>query len=129
MKPVKNLRWGIVAVLFCSTTINYIDRQTLSVLSPVIMQELHLNHVDYSRIVSAFQVTYALTWLVGGVFLDVVGTRLGLALAIAWWSVAGMLTSFGRSVNFVVVIYSESRFSISILIPPYQIFNRVFPSI
>jgi ACS family hexuronate transporter-like MFS transporter len=87
-----------VAVLFCSTTINYIDRQTLSVLSPVIMQELHLNHVDYSRIVSAFQVTYALTWLVGGVFLDIVGTRLGLAVAIAWWSVAGMLTSLGRSV-------------------------------
>lgn len=98
MKPVKHLRWGIVAVLFCSTTINYIDRQTLSVLSPVIMQELHLNHVDYSRIVSAFQVTYALTWLVGGVFLDIVGTRLGLAVAIAWWSVAGMLTSLGRSV-------------------------------
>lgn len=98
MKPVKHLRWGIVAILFCSTTINYIDRQTLSVLSPVIMQELHLNHVDYSRIVSAFQVTYALTWLVGGVFLDIVGTRLGLALAIIWWSVAGMLTSLGRSV-------------------------------
>jgi ACS family hexuronate transporter-like MFS transporter len=98
VKPVKHVRWGIVAVLFCSTTINYIDRQTLSVLSPVIMQELHLNHVDYSHIVSVFQITYALTWLVGGVFLDIVGTRVGLAVAIAWWSVAGMLTSLGRSV-------------------------------
>jgi ACS family hexuronate transporter-like MFS transporter len=98
LKPVKHLRWWIVFVLFLSTTINYIDRQTLSVLSPVILRELHLNHVDYSKIVSAFQWTYAVTWLIGGVFLDMVGTRLGLALAIVWWSVASMLTSLGNSV-------------------------------
>ncbi|MBI1941238.1 MAG: MFS transporter [Acidobacteria bacterium] len=99
MKPKTRIRWWIIGTLFLSTTINYIDRQTLSVLSPVILKELNLTHVDYSKIVSAFQVTYAITWLVGGVFLDVVGTRLGLALAVCWFSVASMLTGLANSVR------------------------------
>lgn len=99
MKPIKRLRWWIIGTLFLSTTINYIDRQTLSVLAPVILKELNLSHVDYSKIVSAFQVTYALTWLAGGIFLDVVGTRLGLALAVCWFSIASMLTGLANSVR------------------------------
>lgn len=110
MKPFRHLRWWIVGTLFASTTINYIDRQALSVLSPVILKELNLSHLDYSRIVSAFQITYAVTWLVGGVFLDVVGTRLGLALAVIWWSVASMLTSFASS----VLSFSFFRFLLGI---------------
>lgn len=110
MKPFRHLRWWIVGTLFASTTINYIDRQALSVLSPVILKELNLSHLDYSRIVSAFQITYAVTWLAGGVFLDVVGTRLGLALAVIWWSVASMLTSFASS----VLSFSFFRFLLGI---------------
>ena len=68
MRPKTRVRWWIIGTLFLSTTVNYIDRQTLSVLSPVILKELNLSHVDYSKIVSAFQVTYAVTWLVAAVF-------------------------------------------------------------
>lgn len=98
VKPLRHLRWWIVWTLFFSTVINYIDRQTLSVLAPLITREFHMTNADYSRIVSAFQVAYAATWLVGGVFIDVVGARLGLTLAMIWWSVASMLPGLANSV-------------------------------
>ena len=94
----KRIRWWIVWALFGSTVINYISRQTFSVLAPVITKELHLSHTDLSHIFSAFQISYAGMWLIGGVLLDVVGTRLGLTLAVIWWSVISMLTGFANSV-------------------------------
>jgi len=96
--PSKRIRWWIVWALFGSTVINYISRQTFSVLAPVITQELHFSHTDLSRIFSAFQISYAGMWLIGGVLLDIVGTRLGLALAVIWWSAISMVTGFANSV-------------------------------
>jgi MFS transporter, ACS family, hexuronate transporter len=98
MKPKTHLRWWIAWTLFCSTVINYIDRQTLSVLAPVIMQELHMTHEQYSYVVSAFQIAYACMWLVGGVIIDIIGTRLGLTVAMIWWSISSMLPALARSV-------------------------------
>ena len=83
--------------LFISTTINYLNRQTLSVLAPLISKQFHLSHTELSSIFGAFQFTYAATWLVGGVFLDIVGTRLGLSLAVIWWSLISIGTSFANS--------------------------------
>jgi MFS transporter, ACS family, aldohexuronate transporter len=103
MKPIKHLRWWIVWTLFCSTVINYINRQTLSVLAPVIMQRFHMTHEDYSYVVSAFQVAYAGMWLVGGVIIDVIGTRMGLTLAMIWWSLSSMLHSLAGSVFSLAV--------------------------
>ena len=110
MKPLKRLRWWIVWTLFFSTVINYISRQTFSVLAPVITAELHLTHTQLSTIFSAFQIAYAGTWLVGGVLLDIIGTRLGLALAVIWWSVVSMLTGFANS----VLSFSVFRFFLGI---------------
>jgi ACS family hexuronate transporter-like MFS transporter len=90
-------RWWIVWTLFFSTAINYINRQTLSVLAPVISREFHLNHSQLSNIFGAFQFAYAGTWLIGGIFLDLVGTRLGLSIAVIWWSVVSIITSFANS--------------------------------
>jgi ACS family hexuronate transporter-like MFS transporter len=90
-------RWWIVWTLFASTTINYLNRQTLSVLAPLISKQFHLSHIELSSIFGAFQFTYAATWLVGGVFLDIVGTRLGLSIAVIWWSLVSMVTSFANS--------------------------------
>ena len=86
-------RWWTAWTLFCSTIINYINRQTLSVLAPVITREFHLPHSQLSNIFGAFQIAYAGTWLIGGIFLDIVGTRLGLSIAVVWWSVVSLLTS------------------------------------
>ena len=110
MKPLKRLRWWIVWTLFFSTVINYINRQTFSVLAPVISKELNLSHTDLSLVFSAFQISYAGTWLVGGVLLDVIGTRLGLALAVVWWSVVSMLTGLANS----ILTFSVFRFLLGI---------------
>jgi ACS family hexuronate transporter-like MFS transporter len=90
-------RWWIVWTLFFSTAINYINRQTLSVLAPVISKQFHLSHAELSNIFGAFQIAYAATWLLGGIFLDIAGTRLGLTIAVIWWSVISCLTSFANS--------------------------------
>jgi ACS family hexuronate transporter-like MFS transporter len=110
VKPLKRLRWWIVWTLFFSTVINYINRQTFSVLAPVITKELNLTHTDLSHVFSAFQIAYAGTWLVGGVLLDIIGTRLGLALAVVWWSAVSMLTGLANS----VLSFSVFRFLLGI---------------
>ena len=92
------VRWWIVWTLFFSTVINYISRQTFSVLAPMIASQYHLTHANLATIFGAFQVSYALAWLLGGIFLDAVGTRLGLALAVVFWSLVNMLTGFASSV-------------------------------
>lgn len=98
MRPTRHLRWWIAGTLFLSTIINYISRQTFSVLAPVITQEFHLDHAGLSRILSAFLLSYAGMGLVGGVLLDIIGARLCLALAVIWWSVMGILTGFANSI-------------------------------
>jgi ACS family hexuronate transporter-like MFS transporter len=91
-------RWWIVWTLFFSTAVNYISRQTFSVLSPMIAAQFHFSHTDLSKIFGAFQISYALTWLLGGIFLDAVGTRIGLTVAVIFWSVVNILTGFASSV-------------------------------
>ena len=90
-------RWVICALLFFATTINYIDRQVLGILAPDLQREIGWSELDYGRIVIAFQVSYAVMMLVWGGILDRVGTKVGLGLAVAWWSLAGMGTAFARS--------------------------------
>src|SRR6202795_397210 len=97
-KKLGGVRWWIVWTLFFSTVTNYISRQTFSVLSPMIAAQYHLSHTDLAKIVGAFQFSYAVTWLLGGIFLDAVGTRLGLALAVIFWSVVNIFTGFAGTV-------------------------------
>jgi ACS family hexuronate transporter-like MFS transporter len=101
-KPIRprrtgRVRWWIVWTLFFSTAINYISRQTFSVLAPLITEQFHLTHTELARILGAFQISYAVTWLLGGIFLDAVGTRIGLAVAVVFWSLVNILTSFATS--------------------------------
>ncbi len=110
MKPTRRLRWWIVWTLFFSTVINYVDRQTLSNLAPVITKEFHMTNAEYGLVVSSFQIAYAVMWLVGGVLLDLIGTRLGLTIAMIWWSLASMLPSLAHSVRFLAL----SRFLLGI---------------
>ncbi|MBL8213792.1 MAG: MFS transporter [Bryobacterales bacterium] len=88
--------WLIVALLGIATAINYIDRQTLSILSPQIRAEFHLSEQDYANIVTAFLVPYTLMYALGGRLMDAIGVRLGLSLALGWWSIATMLTAWAR---------------------------------
>jgi ACS family hexuronate transporter-like MFS transporter len=87
-------RWAIGGVLFASTVINYVDRQTLSVLAPHLKTEFHWSNQDFALIIIAFRVAYAVMQTVSGRLIDRLGTRNGLSLAVLWYSVAAMATSF-----------------------------------
>ena len=93
-RPIKNLRWWIGGLLFASTVINYIDRQTLSVLAPYLKIQYHWNNEDFALIVIAFRVAYSVGQTISGRIIDRVGTRKGLTFTVIWYSVAAMLTSF-----------------------------------
>src|SRR5829696_2680856 len=92
-RVVPHLRWWIGALLFASTVINYIDRQALNVLAPVLKAEYRWTNSDFALIVIAFRASYAVVQLVGGRLVDVLGTRRGLGIAVAWYSAMAMLTS------------------------------------
>src|SRR5262249_47880056 len=98
-RVIPNLRWWIGGLLFASTVINYIDRQTLNVLAPYLKAEYHWTNRDFALIVIAFRLSYAVVQLVGGRLVDVLGTRRGLGLAVAWYSVTAMLTSLANGLG------------------------------
>ena len=97
------LRWAIGGLLFLSTVINYIDRQTLSVLAPYIKTEFQWSNTDFAMLIIAFRIAYAGGQTICGRLLDRVGTRTGLTVSVAFYSVAAMLTSLAtgfRSLAF-----------------------------
>lgn len=98
-RPIKNLRWYIAILLCFSSELNYMDRQTLSVLADTIQRELHLTTMDYSRITSSFLGSYAVMYAVSGKLIDVLGTRRGFMIFVSGWSVANMLHAFANSVT------------------------------
>jgi ACS family hexuronate transporter-like MFS transporter len=92
-KPISSLRWWIGGLLFASTVINYIDRQTLSLLAPYLKIQYHWTNSDYANIAIAFRVAYSIGQTVFGRVIDRIGTRRGLTLTVIWYSVVSILTS------------------------------------
>jgi len=92
-RPIPSLRWWIGGLLFASTVINYIDRQTLSLLAPYLKLEYHWTNSDYASIAIAFRVAYSLGQTGFGKLMDRIGTRRGLTLSVIWYSAISMLTS------------------------------------
>jgi ACS family hexuronate transporter-like MFS transporter len=97
--PIRNLRWYIGGLLFLSTVINYIDRQTLSFLAPYIKSSYEWSNSDFAVLIIAFRVAYALGQTGAGRFLDWIGTRLGLSISVAFYSTASMLTSLATGLR------------------------------
>jgi ACS family hexuronate transporter-like MFS transporter len=95
-RPVSNLRWWIGGILLASTIINYIDRQTLSLLAPFLKVEYHWTNTDYANIVIGFRIAYTLGQTIFGRFIDRVGTRRGLSLTVMLYSIVSMATSLAR---------------------------------
>ena len=96
-------RWGIATLLFASTTINYIDRQTLSVLAPYLKRDYSWSNSDFAWIVIAFRAAYTIFQVVSGRLLDKLGTRRGLSFAVAWYSIVAMATSMASGLKSFAV--------------------------
>lgn len=97
-RPIPSLRWWIGGILFASTVINYIDRQTLSILAPFLKQEYHWTNTDYAAIAIAFRIAYSIGQTVCGRQIDRVGTRLGLTISVTWYSIVSLLTSLASGI-------------------------------
>lgn len=98
-KPIRSLRWWIGAMLFASTVINYIDRQTLSTLAPFLKKEYEWTNTDYALLVVAFRIAYSFGQTIFGRMMDRIGTLRGLTYSVIAYSIASMLTSFARGLH------------------------------
>ena len=92
-----HVRWIVCILLLFATTINYIDRQVLGILAPTLQKEIGWNEVEYGYIVTAFQFAYAFGLVLVGRILDVIGTKLGFAVSIIFWSIAAMAHALVRT--------------------------------
>jgi MFS transporter, ACS family, hexuronate transporter len=99
LRPIRNLRWWIAGLLFASTVINYIDRQTLSALAPFLKRDYHWTNTDFATVLIAFRLAYTIMQGGGGRMLDWLGTRLGLTLSVAFYSTVACLTAFADGLN------------------------------
>lgn len=94
---IRNLRWWIAGLLFLASILNYIDRQTLSILAPTIQKELKMDDNAYATVLNFFLVAYTLSYLFSGRLADKWGTRRGMGTFVTWWSISNMLTAFASS--------------------------------
>ncbi len=98
-RTLPRLRWWIGGLLFASTIINYIDRQTLSVLAPYLKRDYGWSNGDFALIVIGFRLAYAFGQTAAGRLIDRVGTRRGLTYTVIWYSVVAMLTSLASGLR------------------------------
>lgn len=97
-------RWTVCALLFFATVINYMDRQILGLLAPVLQHDIGWTQVQYGRIVIAFSAFYAVGLLCFGRIVDWLGTRISYALAMLIWSTAAVLhAAVGSVAGFAIV--------------------------
>ena len=107
---VGRFRWVICALLFAATALNYVDRQIIALLQPLLAREYHWSEIDYSNIVFAFQLAYAIGYIVFGKLIDRMGARTGYALAVAIWTVAHVAHAWASSLTDFLV----ARFAIGL---------------
>ncbi|MEA4983226.1 MAG: MFS transporter [Paludibacter sp.] len=102
-KTPSNIPWIIVGLLFVVTALSFLDRQVLSMSVIRIKEDIAISDSDYSWITNGFIAGYAIMFTLGGVFIDKFGTKLGLALSLAIWTVASGLHSIAATVSAFVI--------------------------
>ncbi|MGD0800592.1 MAG: MFS transporter [Terracidiphilus sp.] len=104
------MRWTICAMLFVATSINYMDRQVISILKPTLEHSIGMTEIGYSYIVNAFTIAYAIGLLAAGRFVDKVGTRIGYMVIMAVWSLSAM----GHALASTVFEFGIARFCLGL---------------
>jgi ACS family hexuronate transporter-like MFS transporter len=107
---VGRVRWGICALLFFATTINYVDRAVLGVLAPLLRTEIGWSDLEYGRISAAFTLAYAIGFLFAGWFIDRFGTKVGYALYLIVWSLAAA----GHALAASAIGFGIARFALGL---------------
>jgi MFS transporter, ACS family, hexuronate transporter len=107
---IPGLRWWLIVLIFLAAVLNYVDRQTLSVLAPTIQHDLGMDDRAYGNIVNIFLIAYTISYLVSGKLADKLGTRAGMFLFVGWWSVSNMLTAVAQGTRSLGVY----RFSLGL---------------
>ena len=92
-------RWTICTLLFFATTVNYLDRQVLSLLAPSLSETYGWTNVDYANITSVFQFVYAISMLFAGRIIDRLGTKSGYTWAIIIWSLAAIMHAYAIEIG------------------------------
>src|SRR6187549_963449 len=120
-QAIGKYRWTICALLFFATTVNYLDRQVLSLLQPYLsdIDVFGWTNSDYANITSVFQFGYALSMLIAGRIIDKLGTKNGYAWAIVIWSLAAIIHAaaipIGEAMSVVLGWFGIAGFSISVM--------------
>jgi MFS transporter, ACS family, hexuronate transporter len=107
---VGRFRWVICALLFAATALNYVDRQIIGILQPMLAHKFHWTETDYSNVVFSFQLAYAIGYIVFGKLIDRIGARAGYAIAVAIWTVAHVAHAWASSLTDFIV----ARFAIGL---------------
>ncbi len=119
VQTIGKYRWTICGLLFFATTINYLDRQVLSLLQPYLAEEFKWTNTDYANITAVFQFGYALSLLIAGRIIDKLGTKSGYTWAIVIWSLAAIIHAaaipIGQTMSAVFGWFGIAGFSVSVL--------------
>lgn len=108
--PLGRVRWTICAMLFVATSINYMDRQVISILKPTLQHSIGMTEIGYGYVVGAFTIAYALGLLAAGRFVDRVGTRIGYIVIMGVWSLSAM----GHALANTVIEFGIARFCLGL---------------
>jgi ACS family hexuronate transporter-like MFS transporter len=118
-QAVGKYRWTICALLFFATTVNYLDRQVLSLLAPDLSKEFGWTNSDYANITAAFQFVYAISMLFAGRVIDKLGTKSAFLLAIFIWSIGAIMHAYaigiGEGVNTIFAMVGLAAVPVSII--------------
>jgi ACS family hexuronate transporter-like MFS transporter len=98
IKKYSNYRWTVCALIFFATTVNYLDRQVIGILKPLLESDLGIGEKDYASIIMAFQLLYAVGMFVAGRLIDKFGTKIGYGVSVILWSIAAMGHALARGV-------------------------------
>jgi ACS family hexuronate transporter-like MFS transporter len=98
IKKIGNYRWTVCALIFFATTINYLDRQVIGILKPLLESDLNIGEVEYGNIVTIFQLFYGVSMLLAGRLIDKFGTKIGYGISVLLWSIAAMGHALAKGV-------------------------------
>jgi len=93
-----NYRWTVCALIFFATTVNYLDRQVIGILKPLLESDLGIGEKAYSQIIMAFQLSYAFGMVIAGRLIDKFGTKIGYGASVILWSIAAMGHAFAKGI-------------------------------